>query len=182
MKIKDFSNYASGNILCEMMDDDFPTDQKDINGDRHAVRGVVLDDQDRVALLHSQSYGYYNLPGGGIEAGEDKIMTVKREMEEETGLEVEVGDKIGEVVAYLTKNQAKNISYGYFCRVIGEDKPAFEDNELEMDFVTVWADDIDKAIKLIDGTKHVEKPYPSVRDMTILRKAKEMLTKNEGEL
>lgn len=34
---------------------------------RLAVRGVIIDNENKIALLHIKSRGYYNLPGGGVE-------------------------------------------------------------------------------------------------------------------
>ncbi|MEM7776861.1 MAG: NUDIX domain-containing protein [Pseudomonadota bacterium] len=50
------------------------------------VRGVVIDDQDRVLLIrHTYRKGWY-FPGGGVEKAEAAITSVQRELEEEAGV------------------------------------------------------------------------------------------------
>ena len=39
--------------------------------DRHAVRVVLLDDIGQVAVIYVNKHGYYKIPGGGVETGED---------------------------------------------------------------------------------------------------------------
>ena len=52
--------------------------------DRHAARGIVLKG-DKILLLYTQRYHDYSLPGGGIDEGEDKVVGLIRELQEETG-------------------------------------------------------------------------------------------------
>lgn len=52
---------------------------------RPSVRGIIRKG-DKLALVHSQKYGYYKFPGGGIEGEEDHETTLIREVKEETGL------------------------------------------------------------------------------------------------
>lgn len=65
---------------------------------RQAARAVVLDQQDRVLLIKardpfSPAKGeWWELPGGGMEPGEESAVAAAREVHEETGLSgVEVG-------------------------------------------------------------------------------------------
>ena len=52
------------------------------------VRGVVLDERNRVFLVkHSYVAGWY-LPGGGVEVGESFVEALKRELIEEGRIEV----------------------------------------------------------------------------------------------
>lgn len=51
---------------------------------------VLVEDDDRVLALNVN--GQYELPGGLIVAGEDPRDAAKREVKEETGLAVDVGD------------------------------------------------------------------------------------------
>lgn len=58
---------------------------------------VCVIDQDEVLLIHRFKNGaeYYAVPGGGIEPGENEERAAVREMREETGLDVTLGEKIG---------------------------------------------------------------------------------------
>lgn len=40
---------------------------------RSSVRGIILVDSDRIALVYSQKEKYYKFPGGGINKDEDKL-------------------------------------------------------------------------------------------------------------
>jgi len=57
---------------------------------RPSVYGVVLHER-RILLGKARSTQKYVLPGGGIEKGEPVDAALKREVWEETGVEVEVG-------------------------------------------------------------------------------------------
>ncbi len=61
---------------------------------RPSARGILIW-QGKVALIHSAKYGYYKFPGGGIEAGEDPVDAMIREVAEEAGLRV-IPDSIRE--------------------------------------------------------------------------------------
>ena len=64
--------------------------RKDI---RLSARGVVVQDQKILMVQYIDESGlHYNLPGGGVEFGEEMRETVRREVKEETLLDVTVGD------------------------------------------------------------------------------------------
>ena len=68
------------------------------NDDRPLVGvGVVLVDQGRILLVqrgHEPNQGLWAVPGGKVELGESLTAAAVREVMEETGLSVEVGDLI----------------------------------------------------------------------------------------
>jgi len=64
------------------------------------VGAVIRDDKGRLLLVkrgHEPGAGLWSLPGGRIEPGETDAEALKREMREETGLEVEPGPLLGAV-------------------------------------------------------------------------------------
>jgi 8-oxo-dGTP diphosphatase len=56
---------------------------------RPSVYGIIVNDGN-VLLLNTVHTGTYSLPGGGIEIGETIENALKREVREETGIEIEI--------------------------------------------------------------------------------------------
>lgn len=52
------------------------------------VRGIVLDDQNRVLLIQQTYSSGWIFPGGGVEFGETLETALSRELREETGVEM----------------------------------------------------------------------------------------------
>jgi 8-oxo-dGTP pyrophosphatase MutT (NUDIX family) len=98
---------------------------------RHRVAIFVLDDNDNVLLFHRRKPGeeYYAVPGGGVEPGETPEQAAVRELKEETGLDVTLGEKIGEVEA------DGNYQYFYVSK-IWSGTPALGGEELERESPT----------------------------------------------
>jgi ADP-ribose pyrophosphatase YjhB (NUDIX family) len=60
-----------------------------------AVTAFVLDNDDRVLMIRRTDSGLYAIPGGAQEVGETISQTVVREVQEETGIDVEPSELIG---------------------------------------------------------------------------------------
>ena len=62
---------------------------------RQRAAGIIIQDE-KILLLHRQKNGeiYYITPGGGLEEGETPEQAAKREIKEETNLDVEIGELI----------------------------------------------------------------------------------------
>lgn len=64
------------------------------------VGAVVLDGDGRLLLVrrgHEPAIGLWSVPGGHVEPGESDAEATRREVLEETGLLVEVGERVGTV-------------------------------------------------------------------------------------
>ncbi|MEU4802737.1 NUDIX domain-containing protein [Actinosynnema sp. NPDC023587] len=73
---------------------------------RVAVSAVVRDQDGRILMIRRTDNDKYALPGGGQDAGETLTEAVVREVEEETGVHVEVTTLVG-----LYSNPAHVIAY-----------------------------------------------------------------------
>lgn len=90
---------------------------------RATVRVLLLDEHERLLLLHDsdqglargeQGYDWWMTPGGGIEPGEDVVGAAVRELAEETGLVVEPVDVLGPV-AHV------HVRHGYTNKIVEQD-------------------------------------------------------------
>ena len=53
---------------------------------RDSARAIIHVGDDKLALVYATKLGYYKFPGGGIHDGEDKLVALAREVQEEVGL------------------------------------------------------------------------------------------------
>lgn len=89
------------------------------------VGGVIIED-DRVVLIrrrYEPLAGRWSLPGGSLEVGETLAEGAARELQEETGLVVELGP-IVDVFDRITRDEDGRVRYhfvlvDYLCRPIG---------------------------------------------------------------
>lgn len=94
-----------------------------------AVGAVVVDDGGRLLLIRrafEPGAGLWSLPGGRLEPGEDDAAALRREMREETGLDVEVGALVGTVERPGPAGRVYAIA-DYRCRVVGGTPVAGDD-------------------------------------------------------
>jgi len=82
---------------------------------RIGVFALIFDDEGRILLGHRRDVDGWNLPGGGMEAGETVDEALCREVREETGLDIEVGQLVG----VYSKPQKQEVVLAFRCGVIG---------------------------------------------------------------
>lgn len=126
-----------------------PEEYKDFRN-REAVRAIVIDGDQKVALVHVGRDNYYKIPGGGIDKGEDKIEALKRECIEEAGVDIkENPQELGYIFEAKRTWEMTQTSYCYIAEVEGEKKePEYTSAETRKNFSFQWVD-IEKAIELM---------------------------------
>lgn len=94
-----------------------------LNHFRIGVYALIFDDG-RVLLAHRRDINWWNLPGGGMEIGETVEEAMRREVREETGLEVQVERLVG----VYSKPQKQEVVLTFRCRVTGGELRATEES------------------------------------------------------
>lgn len=77
---------------------------------------IITNENNEVLFAHRNDRDVWNLPGGGLEKGEDPWDTVVREVKEETGLDVEVVKLLG----VYTKPDQDDIVFNFKCQRIND--------------------------------------------------------------
>lgn len=96
------------------------------------IFGIIFDEQERVLLCHRRDYNLWNLPGGGMENRESPWDGLKREVKEETGLEIEIS-KLAGVYSKPDKNE---VVFSFICKPIGG-KITFNDEADQIEFFAI---------------------------------------------
>jgi 8-oxo-dGTP diphosphatase len=85
---------------------------------------ALIFEQGRVLLALRRDIDWWNLPGGGMEAGETVEEAMRREVLEETGLIVEVERLVG----VYSKPQKQEVVLTFLCQVTGGQLTATEES------------------------------------------------------
>ena len=119
---------------------------------RLATRSITTQ-ENNILLLYTARYEDYSLPGGGLDAGEDKIVGMIRELQEETGAKnIKNIKPFGIYEEYRPWHKPefdiqKMISYCYTCEIDKElGSSNLEAYEIKNGMKAIWID-IHEAIK-----------------------------------
>lgn len=94
---------------------------------KFATRTVLFDQDGQVAIINVKRHGYYKIPGGGVEDGENLEVAALREVKEEAGCDCKIIAKLGKIETEIPIWQMLDISDGFIATVEGEkSKPNFE--------------------------------------------------------
>lgn len=124
--------------------------------------GAVIMDGDRLLVVQRQDpphAGRWAVPGGRVEPGEPLVAAVAREVREETGLEVEVGDVawVGETIGPGDPPAWHYVLVDFWASPVGGHLRAADD-AVEVAWVALDAADerpmVDTMVELIGVLKH----------------------------
>jgi len=93
---------------------------------RVSVSALIFEGE-RVLLAHRRAIDWWNLPGGAVDAGETVSEGLRREVREETGLEIEVGQLVG----VYPKPLKPKLVLAFRCQVIGGTTDAIDDDDID---------------------------------------------------
>ncbi len=108
---------------------------------RIGCSAVIFDDQRRVLLTRRADNGQWCLPGGAMEAGESAAETCRREVLEETGLQIRIRRLIGvysnrdALIEYPDGNKAQIVVLNFEAEVTGG-KPGLSEETTEIGYFT----------------------------------------------
>lgn len=140
---------------------------------RIAVRAIVLDDAGYMALLHMGKYNLYTIPGGGVEAGEDLEMALKREILEEAGCDIVIINELGYIDESRAEHSFTQISNYYLAKVIGpKGIPHMTDAEIAEQTQVQWHLP-EKALDIItnENAGTYQQKYIQFRDKVVIGEA-----------
>lgn len=87
---------------------------------RKSARAILFNNEGCIATQYLNTYNFHKLPGGGVEKDELVEDTLKREVTEEVGCNLEIVRPVGMVIEYRNKYKLIHISYCYVANVLGK--------------------------------------------------------------
>ncbi len=77
------------------------------------IFGIIFNSKNEVLLCHRRDYDLWNLPGGKLEKGETPWDGLKREIKEETGLNI----KKPKLAGIYSKPNKNEIIFSFTCKI-----------------------------------------------------------------
>lgn len=93
---------------------------------------AVIESQGRYLLARRRDIGWWNLAGGGMEAGETVDEALRREVREEVGIEIEIDRLVG----VYSKPQKSEVVMTFWCHPAGG-TPGLSDEVSEVGWFTI---------------------------------------------
>lgn len=142
------------------------------NDSRHSVSvaGVIVDDEGRALLIQRRDNGHWEPPGGVLEHGETIEDALRREVREETGLEIEPGPLTG-----VYQNMPRHIVAMVFRCTVAEGR--LRENDEVMAFCWATPDQVDDLMaeaysaRVLDGLANLGEVALRSHDGTNLLRA-----------
>ena len=160
------------NIINEITDYEIiGTFEKSNKKPKIAGRGVMVDEDGKIALMHVKAKAAYTFPGGGIEKSESIVEGMKRELREETGCSCEVISEIGCIKENRAQHDVTMESYFYLVKTVGvKAEMRLTEHEKDNGNEVVWFD-WEECKRVIFGQKPInyQFQYIKARDVAVVK-------------
>lgn len=144
---------------------------------RVGCRGLIVRNGE-ILLSHETNMSSYSSPGGGLEQGESFAECCRRELLEESGYIVEVGEQLFTVDETVYDKQFH--SHYFLCKIIGEGERTLTELEVEHGLEPCWMR-LDDAIEMFSDYHDITPGKASMykREYTVLTKLKKILSEEK---
>lgn len=139
------------NCIKILVDEDFGLNSVEFNNPRVRLgaRGIIIDENGKIAVFNKANKNEYKLPGGGIDDGENPEEAFKREALEETGCEIEIVKSLGTIEEHKSLDNFKQTSYIFVAKVISNKHELnLTQKEKDEGAQLLWVEEFD-ALRLI---------------------------------
>ena len=166
--------------IAEIKDADFGFERADegSTGIRFSTRCVLLNEKNEICMIRSAKYGYMQIPGGGIDAGESIKEGLRREVREEAGWEIDELQPLGYIEEYREtaeqrrqKHWSEDTTFVYIAKPVKYIGTHYMEDEIAEGFEPVWMSP-EKALQFKSQAGHVESysgNFANMRDLQILK-------------
>ena len=158
-------------IICELNDQIIlQQDGRSQKVPRLTVRAIVRSACGLYAVMYSEKFNLYSLPGGGVEDGEDVLTALRREIYEETGCACDRVRELGVVAENRASLDYTQLNYYYVVDTSSNDKDNHLMGEEKQNHMQVQWHTLDEMVRLITNQTFalVQQKYLHARDMAAL--------------
>lgn len=158
-------------IICELNDQIIlQQDGRSQKAPRLTVRAIVRSACGLYAVMYSEKFNLYSLPGGGVEDGEDVLTALRREIYEETGCACDKVRELGVVAENRASLDNTQLNYYYVVDTSSNDKDNHLTGEEKQNHMQVQWHTLDEMVRLITNQTFalVQQKYLHARDMAAL--------------
>lgn len=131
-------------IVAIYQKDVFPEMSESSNieyADRNTGKAIMIDSERKICLIGNNQNDFLELPGGGIDDGENIGEGVIRECLEETGYKVVLKSEVGSIDDYRPRDKKHCINFCYVVSVVGEKgEVSHTEDESNIGMYTKWVD------------------------------------------
>ncbi len=126
---------------------------------RDSVTSIISRPDNKILVIYNRKTNEYEIPGGGRDGNEDDVITLKREIQEETGYtDFEIKEYLGQIATNffaLGRNEERTKHQkAYYVVLKSENRIPLKPDFYE-DFEPHWMTP-EEAIKKLDSNKHID--------------------------